>query len=159
MIAWMLYSVIVALCAVIAASAAEWLLRAGRRPIRFVWIGAATLSLGLSVTAPIRTRMTARGAAHEIDPASLAPIQRIRRQAIGSLQTMLAAAFAPEGSSAFVQTLAAELSRFTICFCDGAFVSHQVDPRETDLRRLFDDLRIGLLAIAKSRLRRKRRRA
>ena len=57
MIAWMLYTVIVALCAVIAASAAEWLLRARRRPIRFVWIGAATLSFGLSATAPLRMRM------------------------------------------------------------------------------------------------------
>ena len=75
MIAWMLYTVIVALCAVIAASAAEWLLRALRRPIRFVWMGAAVLSLGLSATAPIRTRMAAHDAARPIDPASLALVQ------------------------------------------------------------------------------------
>ena len=75
MIAWTLYTVIVALCAVIAASAAEWLLRAQRRSIRFVWIGAATLSLGLSVSAPIRTRIAAHGGAQQIDPASLVLIQ------------------------------------------------------------------------------------
>jgi AcrR family transcriptional regulator len=88
----------------------------------------------------------------EIDPASLAPIRRIRKRALGGFRAMLAAVFAPEGSPAFVEKLSGELSRFTICFCDGAFVSHQVDPKETDLDRLFDDLRIGLLAIAKARL-------
>ena len=75
MIAWMLYTVIVGLCAVIAASAAEWLLRARRRPIRFVWIAAAALSIGLSATAPIRTRAIPHGAARPIDPASLALVQ------------------------------------------------------------------------------------
>ena len=75
MIAWMLYTVIVALCAVIAASAAESLLRARRLPIRFVWVAAAALSLGLSASAPIRTRLAARGAVHQIDPASLALVQ------------------------------------------------------------------------------------
>ena len=75
MIAWMLYTVIVAVCAVIAASAAEWLLRARRRPIRFVWMSAAALSFGLSATAPLRTRMAPRGAGEQIDPASLALVQ------------------------------------------------------------------------------------
>lgn len=75
MIAWMLYTVIVALCAVIAASAAEWLLRARRRPIRFVWISAAALSFALSATAPLRMRMSPRGVGQQIDPASLALVQ------------------------------------------------------------------------------------
>ena len=75
MIAWMLYTVVVGFCAVMAAAAAEWLLRARRMPIRFVWIAAATLALGLSATAPLRTRMGTRGAVHEIDPASLALVQ------------------------------------------------------------------------------------
>ena len=75
MIAWMLYTVIVGLCAVVAASAAEWLLRARRLPIRFVWIGAAVLSIGLAATAPMRTSAVSRGATHEIDPASLALVQ------------------------------------------------------------------------------------
>ena len=80
----------------------------------------------------------------EIDPASLGPIRRIRERAIGGFRAMLAAVF--------VEQISAELARFTICFCDGCFVSHQVDPATTDLGRLFDDLRIGLLAIAKARL-------
>lgn len=75
MIAWMLYTIIVGFCAVVAASAVEWLLRARRRPIRFVWIGAAVLSIGLSASAPLRTRLAAHGATHEIDPASLALVQ------------------------------------------------------------------------------------
>ena len=75
MIAWVLYTVIVALCAVIAALAAEWLLRSRRLPIRFVWVATAALSLGLSASAPIRTRMAATGAARQIDPASLALVQ------------------------------------------------------------------------------------
>ena len=75
MIAWMLYSVIVGLCAVIAAAAAEWLLRARRRPIRFVWTGAAVLSIGLSATAPIRTRLAQHAVTQPIDPASLALVQ------------------------------------------------------------------------------------
>ena len=75
MIAWMLYTVIVSLCAVIAASAAEWLLRARRRPIRFVWVAAAGLSIGLSATAPLRTRAAHGGPTGQIDPASLALVQ------------------------------------------------------------------------------------
>jgi TonB-dependent SusC/RagA subfamily outer membrane receptor len=75
MIAWMLYTIIVGFCAVIAASAAEWLLRARRRPIRFVWIGAALLSVGLSVSAPLRTRAAPHGAMQQIDAASLALVQ------------------------------------------------------------------------------------
>lgn len=75
MIAWMLYTVIVGLCSVIAAAAAEWLFRARRMPIRFVWIGAAALSIGLSATAPVRARLAAHGAVPQIDPASLALVQ------------------------------------------------------------------------------------
>jgi beta-lactamase regulating signal transducer with metallopeptidase domain len=75
MIAWMLYTIIVGFCAVIAASAAEWLLRARRRPIRFVWMGAALLSIGLSATAPLRRHPHSPGTTSQIDPASLALVQ------------------------------------------------------------------------------------
>ena len=89
---------------------------------------------------------------HEVAPASLAPIHRIRDHAITSLREIFGSALAPGAEGAVADDLAAELARFTICFCDGAFVSHQIDPAATDLRKLFEDLRVGLLAIAKERI-------
>jgi AcrR family transcriptional regulator len=88
----------------------------------------------------------------EIDASSLASIRRIRDRAIGGVRTILVDVFGGADASAAARELANELARFVICFCDGCFVSHQVEPSETDLRRLFDDLRIGLLAIARARL-------
>lgn len=88
----------------------------------------------------------------EIDASSLAPIRRIRDRAIGGVRAILVDVLGGADASTAADELANELARFVICFCDGCFVSHQVEPTETDLRRLFDDLRIGLLAIARARL-------
>jgi AcrR family transcriptional regulator len=88
----------------------------------------------------------------ELDPASLAPIRRIRERAIGGWRAMIAAALAPLDASPFVEQLAEEIARFVICFCDGCFVSHQIDPTMTNLRRLFEDLRISILAISRERV-------
>lgn len=87
----------------------------------------------------------------EIQPTSLAPTRRIRERAIAGLQAMLSALLA-EAGAAHREDLAEELARFVLCFCDGCFVSHQIDPKKTDLTRLFEDLRIGVLAIGKARL-------
>ena len=75
MIGWMLYTLIVGCCAVVAAAAAEWLLRVRRRPIRFVWIFAAGLSIALPASAPLRTRLAAHNPAQQLDPASLVLVQ------------------------------------------------------------------------------------
>jgi hypothetical protein len=87
-----------------------------------------------------------------VDPTSLTPIRRIRSRAIGGFRAMLADVFASAGSATFVRAISEELARFAICFCDGCFVSHQVEPEATNLRRLLDNLRIGLLGIARTRL-------
>jgi AcrR family transcriptional regulator len=88
----------------------------------------------------------------EIDASSLAPIRRIRDRAIGGVRAILVDVFGGAEASSAARELASELARFVICFCDGCFVSHQVEPTATDLRRLFDHLRVGLLAIARARL-------
>jgi len=54
MIAWMVYSLIVGLCVCVAAAAADWLCRVRRWPVRFAWIAAAVLCVGLSATARLR---------------------------------------------------------------------------------------------------------
>jgi TonB-dependent SusC/RagA subfamily outer membrane receptor len=75
MIAWMLYSVAVALCAVVAARAVESLFRMRGIPIRFVWIGAAMLSLILATSAPVRARVAHNGAAPGVDLSSFALVR------------------------------------------------------------------------------------
>ena len=75
MIAWMLFIVVVGLCVVAAAAAADVLLRIRRVPVRFVWIAAALLALGLGLTAPIRSRRTASASRADVDLSSLAVVQ------------------------------------------------------------------------------------
>jgi len=75
MIAWMLYTVIVGCCVVAAAAAAEWLLRVQRRPIRFVWIIAAGLSIALAASAPLRSSLAAHSSATQLEPSSLVLVQ------------------------------------------------------------------------------------
>lgn len=54
MIAWMLYSVLVALFVTLAARAAEWVTRLAGRPVRWIWGGALLVSLSLAAVAPYR---------------------------------------------------------------------------------------------------------
>lgn len=75
MIAWMLYSVLAGICTVIAACAADWLLRAYRRPIRFVWMAAAALTTVLAAIAPLRSQRAAHAAPASMDLASLPLMQ------------------------------------------------------------------------------------
>ena len=75
MITWMLYTVLVGLCVVLAAHAADWLTRLWRRPVRSVWIGAATLCMLLPATERLRARATAPTVAQSVDLSSLALLQ------------------------------------------------------------------------------------
>jgi beta-lactamase regulating signal transducer with metallopeptidase domain len=61
MIAWMLYSVLVALFVAVAARAAEWVTRLAGRPVRWIWGGALLIALSLAAVAPYRQSL--RGAA------------------------------------------------------------------------------------------------
>ena len=54
MIAWMLYTVLVGLCVVAAAAAADALARMRGASVRHVWIAAALLSVALPATARLR---------------------------------------------------------------------------------------------------------
>lgn len=75
MIAWMSYCAIASLCVVLAARAAESILRMLRRPARFVWAGAALLSCVLAATSPIRARFVHNESASSVDLSSLAIVR------------------------------------------------------------------------------------
>ena len=75
MIAWMLYSIAVGLCAVVAARALESLLRMRRKPLRFIWVGAAILSIILAASAPLRARAPYNTSAAVADLSSFALVQ------------------------------------------------------------------------------------
>lgn len=75
MIAWMIYTALVGLGAVVAARAAESLARLLRRPVRFVWVGATVFTVALAAIAPWRAHVEATRAAGSIDPTSLAIVQ------------------------------------------------------------------------------------
>ncbi|HEY7236378.1 MAG TPA: M56 family metallopeptidase [Gemmatimonadaceae bacterium] len=75
MISWMLYTMVVGLSSVIAAWAADSLLRMSRRPSRFVWIGAAVLACILPASAPFRASLATRPAGETIDPSALVLMQ------------------------------------------------------------------------------------
>lgn len=75
MISWMLYTAVVGLCSVVAAWAADSLLRMSRRPSRFVWIGAAVLACVLPASAPFRASLGTRLAGEPIDASALLLMQ------------------------------------------------------------------------------------
>lgn len=72
MIAWMLYTVLVSACLFVAASAAEWLLKLRRRPVRAVWVGAALACVCFAGAARFRAARPAPAAATAVDPSTLA---------------------------------------------------------------------------------------
>jgi TonB-dependent SusC/RagA subfamily outer membrane receptor len=75
MIAWMLYSIVVGLFAIVAARAVEALLRMRGLPVRFVWVSAAILSLILAATAPLRIRGPHNEPAPAVDLSSFALVR------------------------------------------------------------------------------------
>jgi TonB-dependent SusC/RagA subfamily outer membrane receptor len=75
MITWMLYSIAVGLCAVVAARAVESVLRMRGLPVRFVWVGAAILSIILAASAPLRARAAHNESTALADLSSLALVQ------------------------------------------------------------------------------------
>jgi len=75
MIAWMLYSALVALVVAASARAAEWLARLGSRGVRWVWLGGLALTMALSVSALWRgssSKATTAAASSGIDIGDLA---------------------------------------------------------------------------------------
>jgi len=84
----------------------------------------------------------------EFDKTSLAIIRRVRALALRRIRNLVAALL-----GAFDQKqanrLADNFARLVLCVADGAFVAHHVDPRQTDIRGLFDLLRRALTALAR----------
>jgi len=80
------------------------------------------------------------------DPACLRTIRRVRKRALEGLQAILQMAFAAFGP-ARARAAASDLVLFALAFADGAFLAHHIDPRTTDLRKLFAQLRVALLAL------------
>jgi len=84
----------------------------------------------------------------EVDETSLAVIRRVRELALDRIRMLLAAlltAFDPESAD----RLAGEFARLVLCVADGAFVANHIDPKQTDIRGLFDLLRRALAALAR----------
>jgi len=85
------------------------------------------------------------------DKATIAVIRRVRARALLHIRTLLSAlltGFDPERAD----RLAGEFARLVLCVADGAFVANQIDPRETDIRGLFDLMRRALAALARDLL-------
>jgi len=85
------------------------------------------------------------------DKATIAVIRRVRARALQHIRTLLSAlltGFDPERAD----RLAGEFARLVLCVADGAFVANQIDPRETDIRALFDLMRRALAALARDLL-------
>ncbi len=84
----------------------------------------------------------------EVDKVSVAVIRRVRARALQHIRRLLSAlltASDPERAD----RLAGEFARLVLCVADGAFVANQIDPRQTDIRALFDLLRRALAALAR----------
>ena len=97
MIAWMLYIVAVSLCIVAAAVAADSLVRMRRLPVRFIWIGAALLSITLGMIEPLRARRRANADPVQGDLSTLAVVQtsiRSVEQRVPATDTYLAGLWA-----------------------------------------------------------------
>lgn len=75
MIAWMLYTVLVSACLLVAASAAEWLLRLRRLPVRIAWIIAAMSCVVFAGVARFRPAPTTRTVSQTVDLSTLALVQ------------------------------------------------------------------------------------
>lgn len=86
----------------------------------------------------------------EVDKASLAAIRRVRKRALEAIQRLLAALLGGSDRTK-AQPMAREFAKLVLCVADGAFVAHHIDPRDTDIRALFDLLRRALAALARER--------
>lgn len=87
----------------------------------------------------------------KVDKVSVAVIRRVRARALLHIRKLLSAlltGFDPERAD----RLAGEFARLVLCVADGAFVANQIDPRETDIRALFDLMRRALAALARDLL-------
>lgn len=58
-IAWTMYTLLVGALIAVAAVSAEWSLRAAKRAVRFVWLGAMAITVAFAVVAPLRVNAIA----------------------------------------------------------------------------------------------------
>jgi AcrR family transcriptional regulator len=87
----------------------------------------------------------------EVDKVSVAVIRRVRARALQQIRRLvspLLTGFDTERAD----RLAGEFARLVLCVADGAFIANQIDPRQTDIRGLFDLLRRALAALARELL-------
>jgi len=86
----------------------------------------------------------------EVDKTSLAAIRRVRKRALEAIQRLLTVLLGGSDRKRAEQ-MAREFAKLVLCVADGAFVAHHIDPRDTDIRGLFDLLRRALTALARER--------
>jgi AcrR family transcriptional regulator len=84
----------------------------------------------------------------EVDKTSLAVIRRVRALALQHIRNLVAALLGAFDRKR-ANRLADEFARLVLCAADGAFVAHHLDPKQTDIRGLFDLLRRALAALAR----------
>ncbi len=88
----------------------------------------------------------------EVDKVSVAVIRRVRARALQYIRRLASPLLIGFGARR-TDRVAGEFARLVLCVADGAFVANQIDPRQTDIRGLFELLRRALAALAREQLR------
>lgn len=86
-------------------------------------------------------------------------VQRVRRHAFDYFRTGIAAMTAADHSAEVAAPAVEELTRFAVAYSDGCFFAGQLEPDQTDLRRMYGDLIVAVRAMAPTVIARTRRTA
>lgn len=84
-------------------------------------------------------------------------VRRVRLRAIGYFANAITGLLATLVDDEIARLAAAELTRFAVAFSDGCFFATQLEPDETDLKRMYTDLAVALQALAPNAIDRARR--
>jgi AcrR family transcriptional regulator len=88
----------------------------------------------------------------EIDRTSLAAIRRVRKLALQRIRASLVPRLSELGVAPEpAERIADELSLFALAVTDGTFIQDHIDPRATDVRRIFEHLDRALEALLRER--------
>jgi AcrR family transcriptional regulator len=79
-------------------------------------------------------------------------VRRVRDRAHQQFRTAIAHLLAAEHPADLADAAAVELARFAVAYSDGCFFAGQLEPDQTDLRRMYADLGVALTALAPAAL-------
>lgn len=86
-------------------------------------------------------------------------VGRVRLRAVAYFREPIERILATEYGPDIARGAADELARFAVAFSDGCFFALQLEPEQTDIKRLFTDLAVGLRALAPAAIARARERS